>query len=107
MSLVHPKNPRRWADGSKRSIDNGFVLGFSGVPIDWAPLQRSAVLRSASTRKVENARARGTDFSTIHGISKKSDAILSARRKYSAPVEGAEAGQRSADKRDALRRGGR
>lgn len=106
MSLIDPKNPARWRDGSLRSQGNGFTNGF-GEPISWAPLQHSATMRAASTRKVERARAGGKDFSTIHGLSKKSDLVLAARRKYSAPVEGREAGQRAADKRDALRRGGR
>ncbi|MBT2299238.1 hypothetical protein J7E70_02055 [Variovorax paradoxus] len=105
MSLVDPKNPSFWRDGTPRSQGNGFTNGF-GEPVSWRRLQHSAEMRKASTKKVEKARATGKDYSTIHGISKKSDLILSQRRKYSPAVEGAEAGQRAGDKRAALRRGG-
>lgn len=104
MSLVDPKNPLRWADGSKRSTDNGFVLGFLGVPVDWSFMQRAARLRKASTRNVEAARVQGKDRSSIFGLSKKADDRLATRRNFA--VEGREAGQRSTDKRAALKRGG-
>lgn len=71
----------------------------TGEPSIFRDLQTSAAIRAASTRKVEQARADGTDWSTIHGISKKSDAILSQRRKYSPMVEGREAGQLATEKR--------
>jgi len=76
----------------------------TGEPSIFRALQTSADIRAASTRKVEQARAEGTDWSTLHGISKKSDAQIRERRRYSAPVEGAAAGQRSRDKHAALRR---
>lgn len=77
----------------------------TGEPSIFLPLQTAANQRAASTRKVEKARAAGTELSTIHGLSKKSDTRLAERRRYSPPVEGAAAGQHAADRRDALRRG--
>jgi hypothetical protein len=67
----------------EKSMDNGFVLGFTGEPIDWKPLERSANLRRASTAKVDRARASGIDRSAIHGLSKKADDRLATRRNFS------------------------
>ncbi len=77
----------------------------TGEPSVFLPLQRQAAQRAASTAKVERARAAGIERSTIYGLSRKSDLQQVERRRYSPPVEGREAGQRAADKRDALRRG--
>lgn len=87
-----------------RSTNNGFVRGFTDEPIDWKPLERSANLRRTSTAKVDRARAAGIDRSAIHGLSKKADDRLATRRNFA--VEGRDAGQRSTDKRAALKRGG-
>lgn len=88
-----------------RSTQNGFTHGFGGELIDWKPLQKTANARRASTATVEQARARGQDRSTMHGISKRADTRIAAQaRTFS--IEPRDAAQKSADKRDALRRGG-
>ena len=105
MSLVDPKNPARWKDGTTRRLDTAFTLGYGEQAIDWSPLHKAAALRRSSARTVEAARKAGSDRSTIHGLSKKADSAL-AHRRYSPSIEGAEAGRTSANKRDALKRGG-
>ncbi|OUM00554.1 hypothetical protein [Variovorax sp. JS1663] len=72
-SLIDPTNPARWADGSKRSIDNGFVVGITGEPIDWSQFQVNA-----------------------------GRAAKLAKNHYSPEIESREAGQRSMHKRAAL-----
>jgi hypothetical protein len=62
-----------------RSTNTGFTLGFTGEPIDWKPLQRSANARRRSTANVDNARKTGKDLSTMHGISKKADTRIAAQ----------------------------
>ena len=62
-----------------RSTNNGFTLGYTGVPIDWKPLERSANLRRANTAKVDRVRAAGTARSAIHGLRKKADDRLATR----------------------------
>jgi len=70
-------------------MTNAFTVNPAAPRIDVRSLQTTANLRAGSTKGVETQR----------------DLVLHMRR--SAPVEGREAGQRSADKRDALKRGGR
>lgn len=79
MSLVDPKNPCRWKDGTPRSCANGFCLGFTGEPIDWKPLQQYANARRTSTANVDRARKTGKDLSTMHGISKRADTRIAAQ----------------------------
>jgi hypothetical protein len=90
-----------------RSTNNGFTRGFTGEPIDWKPLQRSANARRRSTANVDSARKTGKDLSTMHGISKKADSRIVAQRSRTFLIEGRDAGQCSTEKRAALRRGGR
>lgn len=106
-SLIDPIDPAYWADGEKRSENNGFCLGHTGEPINWAALQESARNSASSTRAVGRSRAQGVDPAKIYGLSRKADErLLSAPAKYSPAIEGREAGRKSTDKRDALRRGG-
>lgn len=90
-----------------RSTNNGFTVGLTGEPINWKPLQRSANARRRSTANVDRARATGKDLSTMHGISKKADTRIVAQRSRTFLIEGHGAGQRSTEKRAALKRGGR
>ncbi|WP_431276242.1 hypothetical protein ACQ858_08305 [Variovorax ureilyticus] len=81
----------------------------TGEPSVFRPLQTAANLRAASTAKVERARKQGVDRSVIHGLSKKADVRVSELRhqnRFSPPIENADEGQRSRDRRDAIRRGG-
>ncbi|GER16716.1 hypothetical protein [Variovorax boronicumulans] len=72
VSLVDPTNPARWADGSPRSLNNAFVLGYSDTPRNFvAELQRESQARATSTRSRAKRVAAGTDRSHIHGLSKK------------------------------------
>ncbi|MDN8617836.1 hypothetical protein [Variovorax ginsengisoli] len=77
----------------------------TGEPTVFLPLQTAANRRAAAAMVVDKARAAGIEPSVILGISRKSDERAAERRRYSPPVEGAAAGQRAADRRDALRRG--
>jgi hypothetical protein len=78
----------------------------TGAPSVFRPFKTSEKISRANTARVEKARAEGTaDWTTVVGVSNRSDGILKVQR-YSAPVEGAAAGQRAADKRAALRRDG-
>lgn len=63
-----------------RSTNNCFTRTFTGEPIDWKPLQRSANSRSRSAANVDRSRAAGKDRSTMHGISKKADTRIAAQR---------------------------
>lgn len=78
----------------------------TGEPSIFRPLQAAAKLRDSGTARVERDRATGQDRSAFYGLSRKSDEKLNTRRVYSPLVEGAEAGQRAAHRRDAIRRGG-
>jgi hypothetical protein len=98
MSLVDPKNPARWCDGSLRSQGNGFTNGF-GDPINWT----IATVRAAAGPKIsaahERQRQEGKNPGAFYGLSRKSDESLQTRPKYSAPIEGREAGLLATEKR--------
>lgn len=68
-SLIDPKNPAFWADGTKRSEHLGFTLGFTGEPIDWKPMQHAETMRHVSAKTVSRLRAEGRDHSSIAGLS--------------------------------------
>lgn len=48
-------------------------IGLSVEPIDWAKFFGSAALSAKSTANVERRRQKGADFSTIRGLSVKSE----------------------------------
>ena len=104
MSLVDPKNPALWLDGTPRSQNNGFTNGM-GEPINWT----YSTLRAAAGSKISAAhdrlRQQGKAVGAFYGLSRKSDENL-RRMQYSPAIESREAGQKSMHKRDALRRGG-
>jgi hypothetical protein len=69
----------------------------TGEPSIFRPLQASAKHSQISTRTVEKAREDGADWT---------GGVVVKRQRYSPAIENAADGQRAADKRDALRRGG-
>lgn len=152
--LVDPTNPALWADGSPRSQNTGFTLGFGDVQIDLRALQITGTRRRGSSnpgprgqqsgskatrlRKAlaasavpmtsrELAEATGIDIDMVPSCmqwSISNGQILVLREKpyryyvpagagdarppgrYSPIPENQAAGQRSTDKRAAIRRGG-
>lgn len=117
MSLADPKNPALWSDGSPRSQQSGFCLGHSGKPIDWVKATERAAAGTKITASIERQRAQGVDPGTLFGLSVKSDEaqmrrktdiakFSTAKPKNSISIEGREAGRKSADKREAIKKGG-
>lgn len=102
-SLIDPKNPARWADGSPRSQNNGFTLGLSNQPIDWGQLQRHANLRTTSSRTVAQVREEGGTLAQkrLRGIT-----VRHPKRTAMVSIENAEVGRKSTDRRAAIRKGG-
>lgn len=64
MSLVDKDNPAMWADGSKRSQDNGFTKGF-GEPLNWRRLNQAQINSKTGTRTVERQRKAGYEVGGI------------------------------------------
>jgi hypothetical protein len=56
-----------------RSTNNGFTRGFTDEPVNWSPLDHETKQRISATARIKKARAAGTDRSTLHGLSRKSD----------------------------------
>ena len=50
-------------------------IGLSETPVDWVKHTGSAALSAKSTANVDRRRKAGKDFSTLRGISKKSDEL--------------------------------
>lgn len=81
MSLVDPTNPARWADGSPRCLTNAFTLGYaSDKPHGYLAMEIAKFGNArANSTKLRNRRIKnGTDNATLHGMSKKADARISA-----------------------------
>lgn len=90
----------------KPAARNSAFYWRTGEPSVFASLESSAKQTNIASTRIKKARAAGTDRSTIHGLSRKSDELSLQRMARSFSVESRESSQRSADKRDALRRGG-
>jgi hypothetical protein len=111
-SLIDPNNPARWADGTPRSQNNGFTSGMTGEPIDWSGFTAALKRRDAQTKRIERARAAGDNTGTIASLSKRSDDYGAATAQYwrhpkrtaMVSIENREVGERSRDKRAALRK---
>jgi hypothetical protein len=66
-----------WPDTNiVKSKHNGFVLGFSDQPVNWAKYTAHAGAGAKVTADVERRRKEGTDYSTFRGMSAKSDAKM-------------------------------
>lgn len=87
------------------AVVNPFLWRTNPRQVDTSDLETRTKLKAIATKRIEARRAAGDPNIDIKGTSRRADEILRTRK--SLPVEGREAGQRSADKRDALRRGGR
>lgn len=87
-----------------RSTNNAFDWN-TGERSIFASLEVTAKQEAIAAARIVRRREQGDDTLSLHGVNKKADEIL--RTRSSAQVEGREAGQKAADKRDALRRGGR
>lgn len=64
MSLIDKNNPSMWADGSKRSQDNGFTKGF-GEPLNWRRMNQAKINSKTGSRTVERQRAAGYEVGGI------------------------------------------
>lgn len=98
MSLVDKDNPAMWADGSKRSQDNGFTRGF-GEPLNWRRLNQAQINSKTGSRTVERQRAAGYEVGGIMLTGRKLAKVAHISIEPRAQV------QPSADKRQKLKRG--
>lgn len=87
------------------AVTNPFLWATNRPQVDTRDMQTEAKLKAVATKRVAARRAAGDPNVDIRGTSRRADEILRTRKSFS--IEGREAGQRSADKRDALKRGGR
>lgn len=71
MSLIDPANPARWSTGESRSLNNGFVQGYTGEPIDWDTIQRHANLRTTAAKTVQRQREAGYEVGGLKLMGKK------------------------------------
>lgn len=93
MSLIDPKNPARWADGTERSQANGFTQGMTGEPIDWKRLQLRANNSKVATRNLASGIIKPITYSTPK------------ERRGQISIEPKGSVQASAAKREKLKRG--
>lgn len=93
MSLVHPKNPAMWEDGTARSMNTGFTRGFTDEPINWIKLQHRANNSKVATRNLASGIIKPITYST------------SKERRGQISIEPKGSVRASADKRERLKRG--
>jgi len=76
--VAEPLDTERWPAGRPAARGSAFYWRDT-VSVTSQVLQAQADARAQSAKRVREADARGTNRSTIHGLSRKADALLQAR----------------------------